>query len=261
MSDPLAILRGLTVTDQALLAAGLDEDQRLAVWGATLDALIEQTSYSDVDLGIAPLVLPGRYLLLEGRDGQPERVEVGTPFVTVGPETLRVPLRRFGSDTWDLDGGSWAPGWWERVKAAIHAPHEWDMGEDHRQVVQKVAQGFEQVWREGRWPQMGWWRARPEWVEWVFPACHDAMKRGLRRALADARSGDPILHVPVLANGTQLTRVTKRNLSLWETTLFAPSEAGYRAFLENVVEQRVPRATAMSMAFSWWERIYDGERP
>ena len=261
MKDPLAVTRGLAVTDHALIAAGFDEEQRLAVWGATLDALVLQSSEEHEDIELTFMVMPGNYLLLEGREGGLERAEVGTPFVVTGPESLRVPLRRFGTEFWDVDGGFWAPGWWRRVKEQLDGSSDWDWRDDRSQVVARVEATFDEVWRKGQWPRMGWWRASPGWVDLIFPDCHDAMKRGLRRALAQVQGSDPIVHVPVLAGGRKLERITDKNLSQRKTELFAPSDAGYRAFVENVREQGVPRAVAMSMAFSWWERIYEEDKP
>ena len=260
MKDPLAITRGLTVTDRALISAGFDEDERLAVWSATVDALVVQSSVEQEDIELALMVMPGNYLLLEDREGRLERAEIGTPFVTTGPESLRVPLRRFGSEFWDIDGGSWAPGWWNRVKEQIYSPSDWDEDDDMDRVLARVAKTFDEIWRQGHWPRMGWWRARPGWVDLIFPECHDAMKRGLRRALAQVQGTDPIVHVPVLAGGKKLERITHKNLGQGRTELFAPSDAGYRAFVENVQSQGVPRSIAMSMAFSWWERIYEGHK-
>ena len=261
MTDPLSITRGLAVTDRALIAAGFDEEQRLAVWRASAHALSEQAAETGADIGLADLIVPGTYLLIERRDGGLERAEVGTPFAVTGPESLRVPLRRFGTEFWDLDGGSWGIGWASRVRDRLAAPADWDEADDRERVYTRIAGTYEQSWVEGRWPSMAWWRARPGWVEQVFPLCHTFMKRGLRQALASDKVSHGIRFVPILAAGGKLEQINSRNLLQPQSTLFAPSNAGYRAFVENVRSQGVSRSTAMSMAFSWWERIYEGDRP
>ena len=261
MKDPLAVTRGLAVTDRALLNAGLDEDERLAVWRSSVRAVVGLATESGVDVGLADLVVPGTYLLIERRDGGLERAEVGTPFVVTGPESLRVPLRRFGTEFWDIDGGSWGIGWWSRVRDRLAATADWDEADDRERILARIAGTFDQVWMEGRWPSMAWWHARPCWVDEVFPLCHTFMKRGLRQALSTDKGSHGIRFVPILAAGGKLELINSRNLLQPQSTLFAPSNAGYRAFVENVRSQGVSRSTAMSMAFSWWERIYDGDKP
>ena len=48
MKDPLAVTRGLAVTDRALLNAGLDEDERLAVWRSSVRAVVGLATESGV---------------------------------------------------------------------------------------------------------------------------------------------------------------------------------------------------------------------
>ncbi len=259
--DPLAITRGLAVTDRALRVAGFDEEQRLSIWSGSARALVEQAAATGADIGLADLVVPGIYLLLEGRDGGLERAEVGVPHVITGPESLRVPLRRFGTEVWDIDGGSWAIGWSRKVRDRLVAPADWDEADDRERVLARIAGTFDQVWIHDRWILLAWWHARPGWVEEVFPLCHTFMKRGLRQALSEINGSHGIRFVPILAASGKLEVINSRNLLQPQSALFAPCEAGYRAFVENVRAQRVPRSTAMSMAFSWWARIYDEGAP
>ena len=74
-----------------------------------------------------------------------------------------------------------------------------------------------------------------------------------------ARPSDPNVHLPVLAGGTKLEKATLKSLKDPKTALFVPSECGFRAFVENVRTQNVPKHHAMSMAFTWWVRHFDGE--
>ena len=84
------------------------------------------------------------------------------------------------------------------------------------------------------------------------------MRRGLLAALRAPRPTVDLSFVPALAGGSQLVRVSVAVLEDPKTALFSPSEAGYLAFVENVRSQGVAKNLAMSMAFSWWGRHFDG---
>ena len=66
MADDLTITRGQAQMDAGLIEVGLDEYQRLAGWEAALNAMIEQVSGTNLDLGLAEIIAPGNYLLLGG---------------------------------------------------------------------------------------------------------------------------------------------------------------------------------------------------
>ena len=186
------------------------------------------------------------------------QAELGWPDLPPGSATLRLPLRRFGSPSWDLDGGSWAPGWWGRVHRRL-PDAEWDQAEDDQRVSEDIEATFDLIWMNALWERWGWRQATPGWVDRVFAANHAAMKRGLLAAFEVAQRGDPIFHVPVLAGGATLQTATLKTLKQPKTSLFSPSEAGFRAFIENVRSQSVAKNLAMSMALTWWRRIFDDE--
>lgn len=249
-SDPLAITQGLVLTDIGLAYAGLDRAERLELWWGFLKVLAGQ----DRALGLGGWLIPGARLWVESfRDGA-VLAELGWPDMAGG--VLRFPLRRFGTTSWDMDGGSWAPGWWSRVLSPAGLA-DWDNAEDTRQVNEEIASTFDLMWMNGRWERMAWRQATPGWVDRVFAQNQAAMKRGLLAAFEVAERGDPIFHLPVLADGARLEKATLTSLKQAKTVLFSPSEAGYRAFVENVNRQSVPKNHAMSMAFTWWTRQFD----
>jgi len=253
--DPLAISRGLALTDVGLAAAGLDRQRRLGFWAASLRAM----AALEADLGVSGWLMPGAHLWVETLREGPVLCELGWPELPAGPAMMRWPIRRFGALAWELDGGAWAPLWWARVRerASLSA---WDAPEDERQVGREIGRDFAEVWRRGSWGSLNWRLAPPGWVDRIFCAQHAAMKAGIRSALASRPANTDVYHLPVLAGGSQLIRATVAVLDDPKTMLFSPSEAGYRAFLDNVQRQGVGRGPASSMAFSWWGRHLDDER-
>jgi len=252
--DPLAISRGLALTDVALAQAGLDREVRLGFWAASQRAM----AALEADLGLGGWLAPGAHLWVETLREGPVLCELGWPELPAGPAMMRWPIRRFGAMAWDLDGGAWAPDWWARVRerASLVA---WDRLEDERRVGLQIGRDYAEIWKRGGWGSLNWRLAPPGWADRVFCAQHAAMKAGIRAALASRPANTDIYHLPVLARGSQLVRATVAVLDDAKTMLFSPSEAGYRAFLDNVRSQGVGRGPAMSMAFSWWGRHLDSE--
>lgn len=249
-SDPLAITQGLVLTDAGLAYAGLSREERLELWWGTLKVFAGQ----DRDLGLGAWLIPGVRLWVESsRDGA-VLAELGWPDMAGG--VLRFPLRRFGGISWDMDGGAWAPGWWSRVLRPAGLG-DWDDARDGRLVQEEIASTFDLLWMNGQWERLAWRQATPGWADRVFAHNHEAMKRGLLAAFEVAERGDPIFHLPVLAGGARLEKATLKSLKQSKTALFSPSEAGYRAFVENVRSQAVPKHAAMSMAATWWSRAFD----
>lgn len=253
MSDPLAITRGLALTDVGLAHAGLVREERLPVWRASLNAM----AALDADLGLGGWLIPGAQLWVESLREGAVLCELGWPELPAGPAMMRVPLRRFGSMRWDLDGGAWAPAWWARVQRPVTLV-EWDRRLDERRVSDEIGADYAGVWQRNEWLALCWKQAVPGWVDRIFCANHEAMKRGLLAALRVPRSTVDLGFVPVLVGGSRLARVSVTALEDPKTALFSPSEAGYRAFLENVRSQGVAKSQASSMAFSWWGRHLDG---
>ena len=253
MSDPLAITRGLALTDVGLAHAGLSREERLPVWRASLSAM----GPGGHALGLGGWLIPGAQLWVESlREGE-VLCELGWPELPAGPSMMRFPLRRFGSMSWDMDGGAWAPAWWARVRRPA-APVAWDRRLDERHVADEIAADFAGVWQRNAWLSLSWKQATPGWADRIFCANHDAMRRGLLAALRTPRSTVDLGFVPVLAGGSQLARVSVAALEDPKTALLSPSEAGFRAFVENVARQGVAKNLAMSMAWSWWGRHMDG---
>ncbi len=253
MFDALAITRGLALTDVGLAQAGLSREERLPIWRASLNAM----AASERDLGLGGWLIPGALLWVASLREGDVLCELGWPELPAGPSMMRVPLRRFGSMAWALDGGSWAPAWWSRVQRPA-SPVEWDRRLDERSVAEEIAVDFAGVWQRSTWLALSWRQAIPGWVDRIFCANHEAMKRGLLAALRLPRTTVDLSFVPVLAGGSQLARVSVAALEDPKTALLSPSEAGYRAFLENVRGQGVAKNLAMSMAWSWWGRHLDG---
>lgn len=252
--DPLAITRGLALMDVGLAQAGLSREERLPVWRASLNAM----AASGHALGLGGWLIPGVQLWLESVREGPVLCELGWPELPAGPAMMRLPIRRFGTMAWDLDGGFWAPAWWARVQRPASLV-EWDRRLDERRVADEITADFTGIWQRNAWLALSWRQAVPGWVDRIFCANHAAMKRGLQAALRGPRATVDLGFVPVLAGGSQLTRVSVGVLEDPKTALFSPSEAGYRAFIENVASQGVAKNLAKSMAFSWWGRHLDDE--
>lgn len=252
-SDPLAITRGLALTDVGLAHAGLSREERLPIWRSSLNAM----AASQHDLGMGGWLIPGAQLWVESLREGAVLCELGWPELPAGPSMMRFPLRRFGSMSWDLDGGTWAPAWWTRVQRRASLA-EWDRRVDERRVSDEIVEDFAGVWQRNAWLSLSWKQAIPGWVDRIFCQNHEAMRRGLLAALRTPRPTVDLSFVPVLAGGSQLARVSASVLEDPKTALFSPSEAGYRAFVENVRSQGVAKNLAMSMAFSWWGRHFDG---
>ena len=96
MRDPLAISRGLALTDAGLAAAGLDREARLRVWRGSLSVLASEAQ----DLGLGGWLMPGALAVVASLSEGPVLAELGWPDVAAGPDLLSWPIRRFGSMAW-----------------------------------------------------------------------------------------------------------------------------------------------------------------
>ena len=119
MTDPLAITRGLALTDVGLAHAGLSREERLPVWRASLNAM----SATEHEIGLGGWLLPGAQLWVESPREGGVLCELGWPDLSAGPNAMRWPLRLrwswrwkhtakgiVGKAAWSAPSACWKPG-------------------------------------------------------------------------------------------------------------------------------------------------------